>query len=291
MQPASPRFVMTLVVALAVVSVAPRAFADPQGPQVEPVSDPRRSEGAQVDHSHVEHVYVEQLVAPPIQDDPPARLEELPARPSSRGQTTVMIGFWGAGHDVGELVWRYRGADVAALDGHRVPQGVFPRRARQVGFLYGAGYKPLPWLRLPEVRLGLGGGGYYTGTTHDVGDRGLEVTAARTFLFRLEVLAGVEIDLGVVTPFVRGYVAGSVRTLRTRVSHGDLGALGTERITKLDGDLGVEAGFAMHFRPNAQSAASGSQQSPRIGFTLAYRRGLLGSDAHGAILALSLING
>lgn len=295
MQPASPRVVITrAVITLALASFSTHALADPQGPSTEQQLDvdPQRVQVEQLTIADTQRPQLgplaQQQTRPSSPDEPPPRLEDLRTRQARSGQTTFISGVWGGGHDVAELTWRYHDPDVAVLDGQRVPTAALPRRARQIGVLYGVGYRPLPWLRLPEVRVGFGGGGYYTGAaTYDTGDRGLGVAPTRTFLFRIEVLAGVEFDVGPFTPFLRGYAAGNVRTLRTRVSHRDLGALGTERITKLGGDLGVELGVAIHCRPDDQELG----QSSRVGFTLAYRRGLLGADAHGLVLAFSMISG
>ncbi|MCA9614002.1 MAG: hypothetical protein KC586_14695 [Myxococcales bacterium] len=257
-----PRFVPFVCVLLVATSV--RA----QGSETSPTVD----------------VVVENLQAAP---DQPIQVEDLqraphqphPALDPSRGRMVGTFGFFGMGFTPGRRAWRTGGAEIDAIDGAAVPDAMLERHARYGGVTWGSGFRPLPWLRLPEFRLAIGGGDHDTRYT-PIGDQGLEGAITRTFLLRLELVAGVEYDLGPITPFARIYGGVGMHSGNLKVRDAALGALGRERVIAFAGDVGLEVGVNVFFA---------DENDERIGLMIGYRRGLVGAEGHGAFVGLAIL--
>lgn len=205
------------------------------------------------------------------QRPPPARepfFEDDDGRPVGR----YMV--YGNGFRLGELTFDFGDrSEIAGLNGTRLH---VPDRVNVGGFGFGVGYRPLPWLRLPEIRFRLGGGDAQSAWAPMAGSPGLEARANSVIVGAVELVAGFEVPLRKVTPFLRGYASAGFARVRADVRHPDLGALGSERV--MDGWLGagVEAGFTVMFHE-------------RLGLTMAYRHGLYGPETSGAFLSLSVL--
>lgn len=225
----------------------------------------------------------------PQQPDPQAQVvvEDLsraphqphPALDPSRGRMVGTFGFFGSGFDPHARRWSLSDAEIAALDGAAIPDAMLADHARYGGFAWGSGFRPLPWLRLPELRVAFGGGDHATRWT-PIGEQGLEGAITRSFLLRLELLAGVEVDLGPVTPFARVYGGVGMHSAKLKVRDTTLGALGSERIVAFAGDVGVELGFNVFFTDD---------DDERVGLMVAYRHGLVGAEGHGAFVGLAIL--
>ncbi|MEM9074120.1 MAG: hypothetical protein AAGE52_36850, partial [Myxococcota bacterium] len=183
------------------------------------------------------------------------------------------FGTWGAGVRPRTLDLTMNNPEVHLLADTRLPQGALERRSNVGGAFFGIGYRPLRWLRVPEVRVFLGGGDLDT-RWRSV-DNDLEVSARRLLSVRLEAVAGVEYDLGPITPFLRTWGAVDFLPARVRVRHADLGRLGSERARSVRGEVGLEAGANIML-------------SDESGIMLAYRYGLHGPLRHGALVALAI---
>lgn len=208
-------------------------------------------------------VIVEDLRAPPGEDWGP------PPEPHARWVGTFGLFATGAGLGDGRLT--FGRTEVERLNGVALEQGDL--RGGVAGLTFGFGYRPLPWLRLPELRASVGAGPA-TGRW-SAGPDELSKHAARMMSARLEVLAGVEHDFERVTPFARVYAGLGLTTVRVEVASEALGRIGYERARRAAPDLGVEAGLTWNF-------------SDHLGCTFAYRYTLLGDATHGAILALAI---
>ncbi|MEM9072478.1 MAG: hypothetical protein AAGE52_28485, partial [Myxococcota bacterium] len=123
------------------------------------------------------------------------RVENLPL-PSRGPQPRVVgsFGTWGAGVRPRTLDLTMNNPEVHLLADTRLPQGALERRSNVGGVFFGIGYRPLRWLRVPEIRVFLGGGDL--DTRWRPVDNDLEVSARRLLSVRLEAVAGVEYDLG-----------------------------------------------------------------------------------------------
>jgi hypothetical protein len=188
------------------------------------------------------------------------------------------FGFFGSGFDPGARRWSLSGSEIGALDGAAIPDAMLADHARYGGLTFGSGFRPLSWLRLPELRVAFGGGDHATRWT-PIGEQGLEGAITRSFLLRLELLAGVEVDLGPITPFARVYGGVGMHSAKLKVRDTALGALGSERIVAFAGDVGVELGFDVFFTED---------EGERVGLRVAYRRGLVGAEGHGAFVGLAI---
>lgn len=164
-------------------------------------------------------------------------------------------------------------AEIAGLNGTRLQ---VPDRVNVGGLGFGMGYRPLPWLRLPEVRLRLGGGNAQTAWAPMAGSPGLEARSDRVLVGAVDLVIGVEVPLRKVTPFLRGYASAGFASVRAEVRHPELGALGAER--SVDGwvGAGIEAGFTVMF-------------DEHLGMTVAYRHGFYGPETSGAFIGLAIL--
>lgn len=164
-------------------------------------------------------------------------------------------------------------SEIAGLNGTQLH---VPDRVNVGGFGFGLGYRPLPWLRLPEIRFRLGGGDAQSEWAPMVGSPGLEARADRVLVGAVDIVIGVEVPLRKVTPFLRGYASAGFASVRAEVRHPELGALGAERV--VDGWIGagIEAGFNIMFHEH-------------LGLTVAYRHGLYGPETSGAFIGLAVL--
>lgn len=242
------------------------ARATPPEPIVEDLSHAPQNDP----HDVQTQVVVEDLSRAPNQ--------RHPALDPSRGRMVGTFGFFGSGFDPRARSWRLNGAEIAAADGATISNELLARHARYGGVSWGSGFRPLSWLRLPELRIAFGGGDHPTRWA-PLGDQGLESAVTRSFLLRLELLAGVEVDLGPITPFARIYGGVGMHSAKLRVRDATLGELGSERIVSFAGDVGVELGLNVFF----------DEDEERVGLMFAYRRGFHGAEGHGAFIGLAIL--
>ncbi len=147
------------------------------------------------------------------------------------------------------LDWRFDDPEVAALAGREVdPNGERGGRGRTLawGVAFGHSLEPTRWLRLPEVRLYLGGASI-DGPWHrpeGEGD-GLEVRASGVFVAKLELAGGLQYRLGPVIPFAIGRVGLAGYFTSVEVREGSLGALGEEIVCDGGFELGFELGMSV----------------------------------------------
>jgi hypothetical protein len=252
----------TSLFAFALLALPSFAHASPPPPTVEDLDPQRPDPPAQV--------VVEDLSRAPNQPHP--------ALDPSRGRMVGTFGFFGSGFDPRARRWGLGDSEIGALDGAPIPDAMLADRARYGGVAFGSGFRPLSWLRLPELRVAFGGGDHPTRWT-PIGEQGLEGAITRSFLLRLELLAGVEVDLGPITPFARVYGGVGMHSAKLKVRDAALGALGSERVVAFAGDVGVELGFDVFFTED---------QGERVGLRFAYRRGLVGAEGHGAFVGLAI---
>lgn len=214
-------------------------------------------------------IIVEGQQQPPPQPEP-----EEPFFPRDDGRAVGGWLAWGSGFRLGQESLGFgEDVEIAGLNGAELQ---VPERVNAGGLAFGLGYRPLPWLRLPEVRFRLGGGDAQTEWTSQAGTPGLEVRADRVWIGAVDLVIGFEVPFERVTPFLRGYASAGFASVRADVRHPEIGALGTERAT--DGWVG--AGFEAGFIVNIHEV---------FGLTFAYRHGLYGPETSGAFIGLSIV--
>lgn len=216
-------------------------------------------------------VIIEGQQRPP---DPLPEPEPEPFLPEEDGRAVGSYLAWGTGFRLDRLAFGFDdGAEIAGLNGARL---AVPGRVNTGGFALGLGYRPLPWLRLPEIRFRLGGGDAQTDWAPALGSPDLEVRADRVLIGAVDLVVGVQVPFERVTPFLRGYASAGFATVRAEVRHPELGALGAERARDGWVGAGFEAGFVVHFHE-------------ALGLTVAYRQGLFGPETSGAFIGLAIL--
>jgi hypothetical protein len=146
------------------------------------------------------------------------------------------------------------GAEIEALRGQALTLPGNELRLTTGGFVMGAGYRPRPWLRAPEVRLYVGGGPIHDSSfTQVTGGSGLSMRPDHVFTARGELLVGFQPRLGDwFRPFILGRVGYSGYFITAQVRDDELGGLGTERINNGRFEGGFEAGAAFRLSDSLQ---------------------------------------
>jgi hypothetical protein len=137
------------------------------------------------------------------------------------------------------------------------------------------GVRPVPWLRLPELRLSFGGGDYERRlATWSDGTRQGDASLESLFFLRAEVAAGVELPMGDVAIYALGHVAIAGYFLDARLTHAT-GDLGTAQLAEDAWELGWTAGIAGHLGGGVYLSA-------------AYRHVHTGAEGHSLRFAISV---
>lgn len=211
---------------------------------------------------------------PPQQQQPPPPEPREPFLEDDDGRAVGGYMVYGNGFRLSQLSFRFdEGSEIAGVNGMDLQ---VPDRVNVGGFGFGFGYRPLPWLRLPEIRFRLGGGDAQTEWAPMAGSAGLEARADRVLVGSVDLVIGFELPLRKVTPFLRGYATAGFASVRADVRHAELGALGSERAVDGWVGAGVEAGFNIMFHEH-------------LGLTVAYRHGLYGPETSGAFIGLAIL--
>lgn len=200
--------------------------------------------------------------------------EREPFFPRDDGRAIGGYVAWGTGFRLGQESFGFDDdQEIAGLNGTRLP---VPDRVNIGGLAFGFGYRPLPWLRMPELRFRLGGGDAQMPWSPLAGSPGLEARADRVLVGAVDLVIGVQVPFEKVSPFLRGYASAGFASVRAEVRHPELGALGAERAVDGWVGAGVEAGFTVHFHE-------------ALGLTIAYRHGLYGPETSGAFIGLAIL--
>ncbi len=221
-------------------------------------------------------IAIEQVALTP----PPPEVPEGTTRTRPSRRQLATLGFFGTGLDFGDRAWRFGAVGIEALANAELP--VFDPHARAGGFTFGTGLLLGDWLRLPEIRLSFGGGdldGPFTDIEAE--QDGLQARVVRHFMLRFEVLAGLEHEFGMITPFARAFAHATGHFGAAEIRNAELGSLGNQRIRQGSVGLGLELGLAVRIsKPRVREPAS---------FFVAYRRGLVGTEAHGVTIGIAIV--
>lgn len=162
--------------------------------------------------------------------------------------------------------------EVAALRGLELGAG-WQREAAigdpmLVGLDLGVGMRAAGFFRGPSVHVGVSGSeldGDWTAARP-----GFDLVLRRVTVLRVEVKAGLQAELGPVTPYVVGRAVAGLALLDLDVRHAELGALGGETVEFAFGQVGLEAGVEVDVEEG-------------IALGMAYRGGWVGLESHGGI--------
>jgi hypothetical protein len=127
------------------------------------------------------------------------------------------------------------------------------------GFTLGVGYRPLPWLRVPELQLGWGysdfsgrqvgiegGAQTLTGTVHDV------------WMVRAQLAAGVDVDFDPVRLYALAHIGVGGYFAQVDVAGSTIGGLGRDTYSALS----IEAGWTVGLEV---------ELADELAYTLGYR--------------------
>lgn len=184
----------------------------------------------------------------------PAPVPPLPSEPGpsffehSRERTLGYVG-WELAFDVVSLeALRFTQAGPERASEAAREAGVQPPGETVLaGATLIAGVRPVPWLRLPELRLTFGGGDYERRlASWSDGTQEADASLESVFFLRAEVAAGIELPMGDVAIYALGHVAIAGYFLDARLSHATAGDLGTAQLAEDAWELGWTAGIAGH---------------------------------------------
>ncbi|MEM9191651.1 MAG: hypothetical protein AAGF12_20935 [Myxococcota bacterium] len=233
-----------------VVEVPPSPVVVP-GPVIVEVVDPDRPP-----HSHI-HVTVTEEVEEP--------------------RLLGWSGLWGfvESADLVGLDFELDDPEVAILDGLRLgSEHQALDNATIGGVSIGTAFEATEWLRVPEIRISLGGAAL-NGAFRPVGEiDGVAVRPESLFFLRAELGAGLYHRVGPFVPYLHGRIGVGGYFLDVEVRDRGLGAIGSETAIAGAFEAGFEAGLDVavgrHFRARA-----------------AYRNTALGVPSHGVIFGFT----
>lgn len=218
-----------------------------------------------------------QLPAPPS-PAPPPRAIVAPApeeEPEEELQGWVAFGGWAEGLELSSLDFDLSSPEVSALAGTRIGPGQGLGNSTVGGVMFGFGMRAEGILRMPELRV-LIGGGDTGGSWTRVDGSSLEVQTRGVFVIQLEAAAGLQVELGPVVPYVLGRASIGGAFLDVNVRDDRLGELGTEHPDALLLQAGIEAGVEV--RAGDGLAISG-----------AFRGSFAGTPSYGGVVTLGFV--
>lgn len=111
------------------------------------------------------------------------------------------------------------------------------------GLSFGFGYRPLPWLRLPELTLSFGYGDF-EGTSVGITGGGQALTGSMhdCWLLRAQLAGGFDVDLDPVRFYALGHVGVGGYFAQVDVGGSSIGALGSDTYSAASLELGWTAG-------------------------------------------------
>ncbi|RLB46768.1 MAG: hypothetical protein DRJ42_26915 [Deltaproteobacteria bacterium] len=145
--------------------------------------------------------------------------------------------------------------EVNALEGSTAPVAEPWGSPIVGGFHFGGGARPLPWLRLPEFSLSIGGGAP-DGEWVPMGEGDFQARLTSMVLLRAEVAGGVEVDLGPLRPFAMARIGVAGYFVDVDVVHGELGSLGTETLSSAQFETGFDVGVAFRIGEDVHLTAT-----------------------------------
>ncbi|MBZ0116857.1 MAG: hypothetical protein K8H88_07680 [Sandaracinaceae bacterium] len=269
---AAPAFAQTL--SIEVEGAAP-AFAAPPPPAE--IAAAQSSTSIETAPSPAIVPQPQPQLQPQYQSPSQPQLQAAPARPENEG--------WGGfyalieGYDLSAHAMRMGRPEISVLAGTRLdPQWTGMRALSSVmtgGAGVSVGMRSFGLLRAPELRLSLSGGeveGQFAPVPGAPAE--IEVAARSVLLLRAEVAAGLQAELGVLTPYVllRGSVA--AYWLGVEVRHATLGGLGSEHLDDVLFELGLEVGTGIRFAPGFE-------------MQLGFRMSFLGPTSFGGVIGFN----
>jgi hypothetical protein len=144
------------------------------------------------------------------------------------------------------------------------------------GFTVALGFRPVPWLRLPQLRLSAGFGDL-NGASVDMvgGSQPLRATFHDLFYLRAELGAGLDLDLDPIRLYALGHIAIAGYFANVTVDHSGLGDLGTDLFAEDTWEAGWTVGMEVELAPD-------------VAYTIAYRHIHTGVESNVLHLGLNV---
>lgn len=144
------------------------------------------------------------------------------------------------------------------------------------GFSVALGVRPVPWLRLPQLRL-TAGFGDLDGASVDMagGSQPLRATFHDLYYLRAELGAGIDLDLDPVRLYALGHVAIAGYFASATIEHETLGDLGTDTFAEDVWEAGWTVGMEIEL-------------DPHVAYTLAYRHVHTGVESNAVYLGVDV---
>ncbi|MBW2464490.1 MAG: hypothetical protein JRH11_22775 [Deltaproteobacteria bacterium] len=230
---------------------------DPTEPRILAVRQPHRDPGPTelvVYEDPLPETPVIIVHALPVPD-----LTPLPVEPGAQAEhESIAWSRWGIFIEelsLSSLGLTFSDPEVNALEGSRAPIAEPWGSPIVGGFHFGAGARPLPWLRLPEFSLSIGGGAP-DGEWVPMGEGDFHARLTSMVLLRAEVAGGVEVDLGPIRPFALARIGVAGYFVDVDVVHGELGPLGTETLSSAHFETGFDVGVAFRLSEDVHLTAT-----------------------------------
>jgi hypothetical protein len=225
---------------------------DPTEPRILTVREPVREPGPNEIIIYEERqpdpdVIVVHPIALPVADPPPV------------DEPTIGWIHWGIFVEelsLSSLGLRFDGPEVNALDGASIPLAE-PWGSPVVGGLqFGSGARPLPWLRIPELSLSIGGGSADGAWVTATGDADFEARLTSVNVLRAQLAGGVEVDLGPLRPFAMGRIGVAGYFVHADIRHREIGDVGTEHLSTAAFETGFDVGMAFRITDDLHVTAT-----------------------------------
>lgn len=228
-----------------------------------------------------------QAVPPPVLVDPHPHAIPIadPVQPpgddgalvEARRETPLFsFGFLMETTDLSELELGFDDSlEISALAGRTLPATGLTSWSG--GGMFSSGARHHGVLRMPELRLGIGGGDLdarWLSPANGEAD-GLEVRATGFLYLRAELALGIELPLGAVVPFALARAGYTGWFIDVEVRDAALGNLGTELVADGAWDLGVEVGVAI-------------EVDEHVDLTAAWRRSFTGPAGDGLVVGVTV---
>lgn len=119
------------------------------------------------------------------------------------------------------------------------------------GLTLGLGYRPVPWLRLPDARFSFGYGDFSGSTLALVGGaQSLTAAIHDCWMVRAQVGAGVDLDLDPVRLYALAHVSVAGYFVGADVAGSSIGGLGSDTFSTVSLEAGWTAGMEIELDPD-----------------------------------------
>lgn len=119
------------------------------------------------------------------------------------------------------------------------------------GITLGFGYRPVPWLRLPDARFTFGYGDFAAGSVDVVGGaQALTAALHDCWMVRAQIGGGVDIDVDPVRFYALGHVSVGGYFLQVDVNGSSIGSLGSDTYSATSLEAGWTAGMEIELDPD-----------------------------------------